>query len=485
MANLSDEALDEFMRNDGWEPKPLRRDEHPEDYPLHRLPGVIGKAVREVAEFVQAPVAMVAASALSVVSAAVQTQFSVSRNSRMHSPASLYFLTVAESGERKSTVDGMFIKPLREWEARQRHDAKQQASEYQEATDAWEAAGREGEKPEKPSPTPKMLRGDDTSEALVSHLAAYPVAAVISAEAGVIFGSHSMKADNVQRNLGLANALWDGGPVMEGRVGRGEVHIQCARVTMGLMIQPTVMENLVGQGNGVARGIGYLARFLFCHPESTQGSRFYRDPPEMPALDAFHQRVTELLEYRAVFDDLGNLSTYHMAFEQRATDAWVGFYDSVEDELGGDRDYSHIRDVASKAPENAARIACCLHVFTDPAAGKIGLDVINDACALMRWYLDEAARFGRATEATEELRHAELVEKWLVEQYNKMRRAKTPWSMTANTVLQNGPNVIRSKVAVTAALELLADHGRVRILSPSRTKSRYIVIAPQVIAEYE
>ena len=135
-----------------------------------------------------------------------------------------------------------------------------------------------------------MLRGDDTPEALVRHLASYPIAAVISAEAGVIFGSHAMNADNVQRNLGQANQLWDGGPIVEGRIGRGEVNIENAHVTMGLMVQPTVLQNFVAKTNGLARGIGYFARFLFCHPETTQGTRFYKKAGPMHGLDAFPPR---------------------------------------------------------------------------------------------------------------------------------------------------------------------------------------------------
>ncbi len=476
---------EQVQRTDGWDPKPLRREECPEDYPIHRLPGVIGDAVREVADYVQAPVALVAASAMSVVSAAVQTQFSVSRDARMHGPASLYFLTVAESGDRKSSADKFFIQPLRDWDARQRKQAKENEKAYQEASVAWNAANPDerGEPPEKPMPTAKMLRSDDTSEALVSNLESYPIAAVICAEAGVIFGSHSMKADNVQRNLGLANALWDGGPVMEGRVGRGEVYIQSVRVTMGLMLQPAILANFVSQGNGVARGIGYLARFLFSQPESTQGTRFYKEPPPMPGLEAFQQRVTQLLEYHAVFDELGNLSTYHMEFDEGASDTWVQFYNDVEEQLGGGSLYSPIRDVASKAAENAARIACCLQVFTDPAAAKINRTNVGNACALMRWYLNEALRFGRTAEATEEVRNAELLEAWLVKKYRDLPN-KNDWNMTFRMVRQLGPNALRGGKRVDGALDLLKDHGRIRVLRPGGTKSEYVLIAPQVIAEY-
>lgn len=486
MVSLSDESLEAAARTAGWNPKPLRTNERPLDYPVERLPGVIGAAVREVAEYVQAPVALVAGCALSAVSAAVQTQFGVRRNDRLFGPASLYFLTVAESGERKSSVDSLFIQPLKDYEARQRQEEKQRRQEYEDELATWEAGGREGAPPEPPGPTPKMLRGDDTTEALVSHLTNYQLAAVISSEAGVIFGSHSMKPEGVKRNLALLNQLWDGGPIIEGRVGRGETYVESVRVSMGLMLQPSVLESFLRKTEGLARGIGFFARFLFCHPESTQGQRYYREPEAMPALDAFHRQVTLLLQVPAAQDELGRLITHGVKFDGGAQDAWIRFHDEVEELIGADFEYSSIRDVASKAAENAARLACCLHVFTRYGGqlGDIDRVTMDAACSLMRWYLDEAVRFGCNADATEELRNAEALEAWLVEKFKEVRWGKREWEMTVNTIRQRGPNALRGGRRVDDALDLLRDHGRIRMLSVAGSKSKYVQIAPQVIAEY-
>lgn len=78
-----------------------------------------------------------------------------------------------------------------------------------------------------------------------------------------------MKPEQVQRHMAQANKLWDGGPIVEGRVKRGETNIPSVRVTMGLMVQPHLMQKFLNQNDGMARGIGFLARFLFCHPETT------------------------------------------------------------------------------------------------------------------------------------------------------------------------------------------------------------------------
>lgn len=489
MADLSNANLDAVARSAEWRPVPLRRDDEPFDYPLERLPGVIGRAVREVAGCMQAPVALVAASALSAVSAAVQTQFSVRRNSILHGPASLYFLTVADSGERKTSVDNLFIKPIRDWEAAQRAREKELQTAYRDELTAWERAdsSERGDRPEQPEPMPKMLRGDDTSEALVSHLNGYPVAAVICAEAGVIFGGHSMKAESVKRNLGLLNQLWDGGPVNEGRVGRGETYLESVRVTMGLMVQPEVLSSFFNKTEGLARGIGFFARFLFSQPESTQGSRFYKEPNAMPALDEFHRRVTMLLQLHAAKDELGRLISHTVKFDSGAQDAWIRFHDEVEEFIGGDREYSTIRDVASKAAENAARVACCLHVFTNFGGpmGDIDRNTMGDACQLMRWYLNEAVRFGRAAEMTTGLRNAETLEAWLVEKHKQALRERREPAITVNTIRRMGPGALRgTKGAIDEALELLKDHGRVRVLKPTGTKSQFVLVAPQVIQEY-
>ncbi|MGV3555231.1 MAG: YfjI family protein [Croceibacterium sp.] len=488
MADLSEANLDAVARGAAWNPKPLRKDDRPFDYPVERLPGVIGEAVREVADCMQAPVALVAACALSAVSAAVQSQFSVRRNRILQGPASLYFLTVADSGERKSTVDSLFMKPLKDWEAQQRQREKELEEEYRAELAAWERADSadRGDPPDKPEPSAKMLRGDDTSEALISHLSKYPVAAVISAEAGVIFGSHSMKTESVKRNLGLLNQLWDGGPVNEGRVTRGETYIESVRVTMGLMVQSTVLESFFQKTEGLARGIGFNARFLFSQPESTQGMRFYKEPGAMPALGAFQRQVTLLLRLQAAKDDLGRLTSHDVKFDAEAQDAWIRFHDEVEEFLGGDREYSTIKDVASKAAENAARLACCLHVFANygGALGDIERSTTDAACSLMRWYLDEAVRFGRKAEMTEELRNAELLEAWLVEKHKEAIRQKSETPITVNTIRQKGPNSLRGGRRIDDALHLLQDHGRVRVAQAIGSKTRFVTVAPTVIMEW-
>lgn len=495
---------------------PLRKELKPEDYPVTDLPPVIRKAVEEVQAYVQAPVALVAACALSVVSAAVQARFDVRRDAVLTGPSSLYFLTVAESGERKTAIDKLFMAPLTEWQTRQSRVYREAKAQYDVAYEAWQERGKELEDriagglhrdqlgtafdprklhnammPKEPRKA-RMLRGDDTTEALLISLQDYPVAAILSAEAGIIFGSHSMNAERATGNLSVFNILWDGGTLHQNRVGREEVHIEAPRATVGLMVQQAVLQTFTARSGDLAKGIGYFARFLFSRPESTQGTRFYADPPDnMPALQLFQARVSAILDVEPEFDDFDRLAPKVVTFDQRARDVWVKFHDEVEEQLGGEDYFSDIKDVASKAAENAARLACCFHVFsTDmPNPGEpsqINQRTMLDACAVMRWYLDEAVRFGQVSGLTKEVQDAELVEQFLVAQTKLILRGKLDSNkLTVNRVRQHGPGSLRGEAKdIDAAIETLRDHGRIIVFTEPGSKSRRIAVAPQVMMEY-
>ena len=105
-------------------PVPLVGQIEREAYPLDALPPAIRGAVEEVQDAVQAPAEMVASSALAVVSLAAQSLADVSRSKTLPGPSSLYFLTVAESGDRKSTVDRLMGRAIHDFQDAQRDASK-------------------------------------------------------------------------------------------------------------------------------------------------------------------------------------------------------------------------------------------------------------------------------------------------------------------------------------------------------------------------
>ncbi|MFH1021362.1 MAG: YfjI family protein, partial [Pseudomonadota bacterium] len=342
------------------EPSPLTIHDQADPYPLDALPSTIGAAVQEAVSFVQCPVALAACSALSVVSTVAQGLVDVRRAEKLEGPSSLYLLAVADSGERKTTVDGFFSKPVAKWEAEQAEAAKPAIIEWEALNVAWEAekSGRlaaikeaskngkstcdlkrkltdlEKDKPERPK-VPRLSREDTTPEATALKLAKeWPIAGILSSEAGTVFGSHGMGKDSVMRNLGMLNKLWEAGPLSIDRKTTGSFIVRCVRLTMGLAVQPETVRTFLENSKGLARGIGFLARFLIAWPESTQGRRMYQEPPShWPHLGKFHRRLGALLDHPLSFNNLGELEPKTLELSPDAKAIWVAFHNEVEAEL--------------------------------------------------------------------------------------------------------------------------------------------------------
>ncbi|NDC14917.1 MAG: DUF3987 domain-containing protein, partial [Synechococcaceae bacterium WB9_2_170] len=295
---------------------------------------LIREAVAEVQAFVKAPIPLVAASALSAVSLASQGIVSVERATGLVSPCSLFFITIADSGERKSTCDRLFIDPIRRWqidEAKRldpevkehrakyaawkaekdglelliKQQARKQQSTAKSQADLADAMGREPISPR----LPDLIYADATPEALAFGLSKWPSGGLMAHEGGVVLGSHGMNAEAVMRNLALLDSLWDGIPYPVRRRTSDSFELINARLTIGLQVQPAAFRSFYEKTGGISRGIGFLARCLLSWPTSTQGSRTFSDPPEAwPGLNAFQERITALLNFPLSFDESGHLN---------------------------------------------------------------------------------------------------------------------------------------------------------------------------------
>ena len=496
-AALADEKDGEWPK-----PSPLTTHYQADPYPLDALPGTIGAAVREVVGFVQCPVALAACSALAVVSTVAQGLVDVRRAGKLEGPTSLYLLAIADSGERKTTVDGFFSKPVQQWEAEQAEAAKPDIKRCEAERETWEAkksgllaaikdatkGGKDTAKLEKqvadleagrpePPRIPRLLHEDTTPEALAFRLAkGWPVGGVLSSEAGTVFGGHAMGKDSAMRNMGLLNKLWEGGRVTVDRRSVESFIVQGARLTMGLAVQPEAVRVFLDSSKGLARGIGFLARFLIAWPESTQGGRPFKDTPEnWPHLEKFHRRLGALLDHPLPLNDRGELEPVKLELSPEAKSVWVAFHDDVEAELRPGRDMAEVKDVASKAADSAARLAALFHLFEDDPGGTIGPGHMKAAASLAGWHLYEARRFMGEIALPVEVNNAAKVEVWLLGHCQQSSGA----AVSTREIQRLGPNCTREKRTLDAALEELAEAGRVRVVEEGRR--RLVKINPALL----
>jgi Protein of unknown function (DUF3987)/Bifunctional DNA primase/polymerase, N-terminal/Primase C terminal 2 (PriCT-2) len=477
-----------------------------EPYPLEALPDGIRSAVDEVQAYVKCPVSLVASSALAALAIAAQGLADVRRDARLLGPCGLYFLLVADSSERKSTVDKQFSKAVRDYDQKQRRAFAPRVQIYEAQLTAWEATnkglksnveraaktGKPSEEAEealekhaleKPAKVrvPCLLYENATTEALLSSMADNnSMAAIVSAEGGTVLGGYSMRADGLMQNLATLNKLWDGDGQSVRRATTKSFDLQNPRLAISLAVQTETIRQFIDKTGGLARGSGFAARFLTSCPESTAGSRDYEEPRSMPHLDAFQARVGELLDLVPMPDDEGQVRRYVLDLSPEAKEHWKGRYNAVELSMGRGGGFADLKDVAGKAAENAARIAACFHILEyGEAAEFFAIEERNMAAAwkIVEWHLTEAKRFFAKVDLPEELRHAAGLDEWLIATCNRQGASELPLRDT----LYKGPGPTRKAQARNAAVVELAQRGRVRCFE--RDGKQVIAVNPALLGE--
>jgi len=484
------------------DPEPLTAPLVPLTYPVDALPPPLRDAVREAQAFVQAPMGLVACSALAALSLAAQGLVNVRRDHQLAGPVSLYLLAVADSGERKTTCDTIFSPALRDWESGRlmamapdlaARDAALSAFEAKKAgiLDAIKHKRRHSQDTAKEESeldaltreapphiaVPRLLYADATPEALAHVLATgWPTGGVLSAEAGAVFGAHGMGYDTILRNLALLNVLWDGGAIAVDRRSKPSFQLRDRRLTFGLMAQPEALRGFLERAGTLPRGTGFIARFLIAWPASTQGTRAYRPAPAaMPAVERFGQRITALLDTPLTTDARGGLTPIVLDLSPTAHAAWVRLHDRVERELGTGGDYQTVRDVAAKAAENVARLAALFHVLEHGPAGTISADHILGAEEIVRWHLHEARRLLAELDTPAALAAAIRLDTWLLNEARATGTARIP----TTRIYQYGPGCVRDSRDLKAALATLTERGRARLEEQGRR--RFVAVNPALL----
>jgi len=268
------------------------------------------------------------------------------------------------------------------------------------------------------------------------------------------------------RNLALLNKLWDGGRYQSDR-GDDERSrdVRGARLTMGLMIQEATLRSFFDQTRGLARGSGFLSRFLVAWPESTMGTRLYTPPAKgSPALFKFNRRITELLNYPVPINENGILNPPILSLTEDAKVAWIDFHDAIEIKLSDGGELREIRDVASKAADNAARMAALFQLF-EGSSSAVGIDAFESASLIVAWHLNEARRFFGELALPVELADAARLDSWLIEY---CKREQTHF-VGKNHTRQHGP--LRSGVALDSAIRELSDLDRIQLVKDKKPQA--------------
>ena len=449
-------------------------------YPVHAL-GPLQAAVEAVQAMTQAPVAIPAQSALAIASLAVQGFANVEALGGQ-SPLSLYCLTVARSGERKSSCDAKLMAALRTYEREQAAELGADTQSWQNKHALWrgeresilnEAKKSKGEKrvaaqadlsalgsePAAP-PAPDRTVTEPTFEGLTrKYTEGMPTLGIFSDEGGQFLGGYAMSADNRQKTLTALNDLWQGNPIRRTRQGDGSLTLYDRRLAIHLMAQPGVARPFLADSTAV--DTGFLARFLICEPPSTIGLRTYVATPYPAGLSDYDNRLTEILRTCLPMDpETRELSPRNLPLARDARDLLIAFANQTEHKQGHGQPYADITGTASKAAEQAARIAGVLTIFRDLHAPCVALEDVANAVELMSYYLDEALRLSQSAMLSGELEMAEKLRRWIIDTWPHHE-------ILPRDIQKNGPTTaLRQAPKVRSAIATLEKYGWLAPIPP-------------------
>ena len=431
-------------------PEPLVHEASPpEPYPLAAM-GPLREAAEAIHDRTQAPPAIAAHAVLGAAALAVQPIANVETLGGP-APTSLFVLTIAQSGERKSACDRLALAGVRAFEAalmaehglniaswRNRHalwdaERKRTLGEKEKDRTAREAdLNALGAEPEAP-PQPIVVTPDPTVEGLVKNMASLrPSLGLFSDEGGAFLGGVGMNPENRLKTVATLSAFWDGSPVSRLRAGDGASIFLGRRLSVHLMAQPVAASTLLA--DPVANGQDILARFLTAEPESAIGTRTRLDwrRESDSALAHFAARLGELLRRPMPVRGDGGLDPRLLSLSNEARDMARAFYLETERAQAEGGELAEVRPFASKAPEHACRLAAVMTLFANPEAVAVTGTTMHDALTLATFYLNETVRPAREATVSADTAEAERMRLWLVGKWSE------PF-ISVTDALQRGP----------------------------------------------
>lgn len=438
-------------------PRPLiESNPVPQPYPVQARGGILGPAVERMAEVIGVPQALAAQSVLAASALATQGHAGLQLDGR-HYPLSLYLITVAASGDRKTASDRSALLPARQWE-------REQWQHYREKLSRYRAAQRQAQRinPADPSPTdsvpleaepstPRLITTDPTIEALIKGLCHdLPSMGLFCDEGGQFLGSSTMSRDNRLKAVTTLSSIWDGSPIDRARSMAGEsLRAYDRRLSLHLMLQPYLAMQLLS--DPLLQGQGILGRCLITWPTSLAGQRSYQsvDLSKDAALKRYHHRLSALFYQPWSLSADGALRLSPLTLSPLARRRWIDLHDAIEAKLGEFGELASVRPSGSKAADNLLRVAGILAVVEESSVVEV--DHIQRASTLVGYYLTEIQRLTEQEPVCRVKEEADRLLRWL--QVKNWKR------FSIRELNRNGPRFARksSRHAAKLLVELI-DH---------------------------
>lgn len=379
-------------------------------YPVDAFPPVIRDVIKTLYEDTQIPIELIGSTVLAAAALALQSVLEVMPPySSEPEPCSLYVLSMAKSGEGKSTLSRLIMKPFHEFSEMMKKEYDKTLSDYKKEYRIWNVKRKVFERdfydavknhnyeteefllddhldaePQKPNRF-NLIYEDATPKAIIEGLSECPYAGVISDEAITFFTGYA------KNNLGLLNKAWSGDTYTLKRAKEEEIDVK-PFLTLSLMVQPGVFFKYLEKHADIAASSGFLSRFLFSSTQSTIGLR--RDKvsnnTSEHAVSELHKKCHSILAHHKdkFYDQTIPKVTLELSSEARQL--FQAKYNTYQGYMVDGQKWSHMCSIGSKAGSNALRIAAIIHGMNNKTNTIIDYETLNKGFSIAEWYLEQA-----------------------------------------------------------------------------------------------
>ncbi|MFC2993202.1 YfjI family protein [Halomonas tibetensis] len=432
--------------------------------------GVLQERISQVIEATKAPVPMIVQGGLAAMSFLLQDLVDVEKPNGQVVPPSQFFVIVAKSGERKTTVDGLFFGYLNDLETEYEAQYDKEMAEHELKMSLWVMMKKkllkdityngeedihalyehEKNKPVHPARAGIRTLTDTTTEAALDLFYRESVRSAIL---------HSNEGEEVlsgpaARKLSMWNSLWSAEPIRVDRKTSNSFVVN-PRMTLYIQAQPSVMQRFVTKGGGNARGIGFCSRTQISYPLTTQGTRIVEPIEKIPHA-GYDQLIKELFDRNIQASRDPDFQRTKISFSLLAQERWFVIANAIEWEICQNGRFADFGDHASKLADNIARVAVLLHCAGNGIQGEVSLETLEDAIQLCFWFSNEFLRLFQSP--SEELRDYYSLLNWL----NQKRQEGFRY-LKKNHVRKYCPNSLRDSGKLNIILNILLNNGEIRM----------------------
>lgn len=376
-------------------------------YPINALPDSLRNYVLAVAENTDTDPAMAATQLIVANCFPLSGVYRVEGKPGHTEPINLFSLTIASPSAMKSPINAYASKALEAFNSRYNKEnaetfyinkAKKEvlgnritSLKRSKRCDKEELALLMKEYDSIRNDEPRIIFADDVTPQMLAHLLKkYLTLIILSAESGLL-GNFSGRYDKVP-NLDLLLKSFNGELYINSTISHGTIELKKPYVTMGLMTQPYMWDNMFA--NEAFRGSGLLARMIYCFPDEQFQRRYDTEAIPDEVVNCYESVLEKMLENKYRQLDQGELEEQIIRLSYEAKKRYIEFFNSIQQQMR--EALMSCLDWAGKYHGLVLRLAGLIHCIKRYSVGEkpenalITLETMNSAIEIGEYYKEQA-----------------------------------------------------------------------------------------------